>query len=373
MARPRTTTPAYRLHKATGLGVCTIEGRDFYLGKHGTEESRERFERLVTSWRAHGLPRQEKPVVQLQLTVGSLVARYLAHVEAERLYWKHGKPTAERLCMAVALRPLVRLFASKVAAEFGPADLLTVRNALCEPLPPPAAGESKLGRWHTGPIVRTSVNRHVDRIRRVFQWATMMQLVPATTWQALLAVPGMRRGQSDRVRESEPVLPVGAREVAVVLRRVRPLVAGMIRMQWLTGMRPGEVVQMRMRDIDRKADVWVFRPLRHKGEHLGKVREVMIGPKAQRVLEPFFRADPEAPMFPLHTSNYREAIREACREAGIEPWAPNRLRHAAGTRFRRALGIESARVALGHNDAGTTLIYAERDRRAAVEVARLHG
>jgi Phage integrase family len=46
-------------------------------------------------------------------------------------------------------------------------------------------------------------------------------------------------------------------------------------------------------------------------------------------------------------------------------WSPNRLRHSAATRVRRELGIEAARALLGHSDADTTTIYAERDLELA--------
>jgi hypothetical protein len=37
--------PAYRLHKPTGQAVVRIAGRDFYLGKHGTDASHEAYRR----------------------------------------------------------------------------------------------------------------------------------------------------------------------------------------------------------------------------------------------------------------------------------------------------------------------------------------
>ena len=42
--------PAYRLHKPTGQAVVRIDGRDFYLGKHGTDASHEAYRRLIAEW-----------------------------------------------------------------------------------------------------------------------------------------------------------------------------------------------------------------------------------------------------------------------------------------------------------------------------------
>ena len=43
-------TPSYRLHKPTGQAVVTLDGRDLYLGRHGSPESRTEYDRLVTEW-----------------------------------------------------------------------------------------------------------------------------------------------------------------------------------------------------------------------------------------------------------------------------------------------------------------------------------
>jgi integrase len=47
-------------------------------------------------------------------------------------------------------------------------------------------------------------------------------------------------------------------------------------------------------------------------------------------------------------------------------WHPNQLRHNAATRFRKAFGLDVARVILGHSSAAVTEIYAEVDREKAL-------
>ena len=37
--------PKYRLHKGTGQALVQIDGRRIYLGKHGTERSRQKYRR----------------------------------------------------------------------------------------------------------------------------------------------------------------------------------------------------------------------------------------------------------------------------------------------------------------------------------------
>ena len=53
-------TPSYRLHKPSGQAVVTLNGKDFYLGKHGTPESRAEYDRFLAEWLAAG--RQLTPV-----------------------------------------------------------------------------------------------------------------------------------------------------------------------------------------------------------------------------------------------------------------------------------------------------------------------
>ena len=52
-ARPP-RTPSYREHKPSGQAVVTLGGRDVYLGKHGTPESRAEYDRVIAEWLANG-------------------------------------------------------------------------------------------------------------------------------------------------------------------------------------------------------------------------------------------------------------------------------------------------------------------------------
>lgn len=42
--------PNYRKHKATGQAVVTINGKDFYLGRHGTAASKKAYDRLIAQY-----------------------------------------------------------------------------------------------------------------------------------------------------------------------------------------------------------------------------------------------------------------------------------------------------------------------------------
>ena len=54
-------------------------------------------------------------------------------------------------------------------------------------------------------------------------------------------------------------------------------------------------------------------------------------------------------------------------------WAPNQLRHSAGTEVRHRFGLEAAQVVLGHAHANVTEIYAEKNVQRAAEIMRAIG
>ena len=75
--------PSYRLHKARGCAVVTINGKNRYLGKYNSPESYEKYARLIAQWEANG---EAPPIgtcgeVRLELTVSELVLRYLEHAQ----------------------------------------------------------------------------------------------------------------------------------------------------------------------------------------------------------------------------------------------------------------------------------------------------
>lgn len=47
MPRQKNAIPRMRLHKATGQAVVTIDGKDFYLGTHGKDETLIRYRRMI--------------------------------------------------------------------------------------------------------------------------------------------------------------------------------------------------------------------------------------------------------------------------------------------------------------------------------------
>src|SRR4051812_22353071 len=81
--------PSYRRHKPSGQAVVTLNGRDFYLGTHGTKVSKSLYDRLIAEWLQQG--RQVAATAAEPVTVAILCARYLKFAQA--YYRKDGECT----------------------------------------------------------------------------------------------------------------------------------------------------------------------------------------------------------------------------------------------------------------------------------------
>jgi integrase len=298
------TLPTYRLHTATGQAVVRLPGgTSHYLGKFGSPPSRQKYDAIIAEWIAAGRPTGgiRRPA---ELTVVDLVLRYDDHAKA---YYGEANPKRGEIGgIRMALRIVRKLYGRMPAAEFGPLCMIAVREQFV------AAGWS-----------RKFINHQVNRVRRMFRWAVQLELVPASEKiNGLASVEALKRGKT-RAREMPPVRPVEDSLVDAVLPRCSPPVAAMVRLQRLTGMRPGEVCMMRGVDLDLNADtsstgeppLWVYRPQRHKTEHHGLTREIWLGPREQEVLRPFLRTNLAAPIFsPADAMAWHKERRRAARK-----------------------------------------------------------
>jgi integrase len=380
--------PTLRHHKPSGQAFVELNGKRFYLGVHGRAETQQRYLATVAEWLANG---RELPGSPEEFTITELCLAYWRY--AKQWYRRpDGRPTSTLGEIKLTLKALRRLYGSTTAATFGPKALRAIQS-----------------QFVRHGLSRSTVNSRTAVIKRAFKWAAGRELVAASAWHALQAVEGLRQGRSE-AKEGKKVLPVEQKAVEATLPHLSPMVSTMVMLQWLTGMRPGEVCAMTPNDIDQREGVWVYRPAQHKNAHRGHRREVMIGPKAQLLVKPFLNRASDQPLFspqeseqwhrqrrtlqrktPTNQGNtvgsnrknnpqrrpgtrydantYRRAIERGCERAGIPYWQPNQLRHSAATRLRASHGLEVAALALGHSSALITeAVYAERDVTKLMEV-----
>jgi len=393
----RNSDPSYRRQRekhGADRAFVELDGKRHHLGDYGTDESRERYHRLLLAWRSGTIHRDGSPD---DLSIVELCARFRAY--ADGYYRKaDGTPTGEAANFAPVISALREACAALPVAEFGPIEFKAVRQVFID-------------RRNC----RNVVNASMRRVRQIVKWGVGGGLVPGAVLEPLRAVAPLKRGRTEGVRETPKVRPVSPEHVGAIREHVSRQVGALIQLQLLTAGRPGELVSLRARDFDRSGDVWVYCPADHKGDHREHDRQLYFGPQAQDVLRPFLEGRPlDAPLFspreaeqerllrrraerrtPLAHGNapgrnrkrkptrtpaeeydvasYRRAIHRACERAGIPPWNPHRLRHSAGTEVRKRYGLEVSRAVLGHRSVTVSQIYAEQDAKAAAEVARRIG
>jgi integrase len=156
----------------------------------------------------------------------------------------------------------------------------------------------------------------------------------------------------------------------------------------------------------------------HKTAHIeradgnAEVKILPIGPRAQAILKPWLRDNPDEFLFqpcearaaqyarrrkdrktPLWQSHvdaqarkkketpkraprdhydrhsYGHAVKRAAQKAGVPHWHPHQLKHTCSTDVRKNFGAEAAQVFVGHSKLSTTEIYAERDWQKIEQIA----
>jgi integrase len=406
--------PGYRLHKASGQAIVTLSGRDYYLGAHGSPESRKKYNRLLAEY----LASDKSPSFGIspeELNVNQVLVGFLKHAKQ---YYKANKKTEYGHYIRI-MRKLKKLYGDLPANAFGPVQYKAIRQTLLD---------ADLARYY--------INSSMKRIVRIFRWASGEGLIPASLPATLKDIEPLKLGRS-KARETEAIKPVADEVVDATLPFLPPVVRSMVEFQQLVGCRPGEVCLIKPSMINRTSDVWEIRLSKHKGAWRGRSRTIYVGKRAQEILLPYLLRNPDDHCFrpwesekkrrevehdarvtPLNQGNkpgskrrkrragllppvkrkpgqfydagsYGKAIARACLKAFPPPeglsesqiqdwndahrWTPNQLRHSVATKVRQSDGLDAAATILGHSELGVTQVYAEADRAKAIEVVRRIG
>ena len=195
--------PCYCLHRPSGKAVVRLNGRDHYIGPHGSEESRAEYDRVIAEWLASGrrfesaAPTAEKPTI----SVNEILLAFLDFTER---YYRDGKDVSKEVVnFKLALRPLKQLYGHTAADRFGPLALKALRQHMID----------------VQDLCRKEVNKRIGRIKRVFKWAVSEELIPPLFFEGLRTVEGLRVGRTT-ARENAPVKPVDDVTVETTLKFV---------------------------------------------------------------------------------------------------------------------------------------------------------
>jgi len=293
-------TPNYRQRKGYDQALVTLtdsvtkKRRDYWLGVFNSPESRERYHRVIAEWEANARRLPDPDFDRPAKATASSHAGGPSVDDVALRFWRCAQANY-RPREARSFRPVLRLLrqmdGTTPACDFGPNRLRLVREAMVtgdESADPPRS-----------PWSRSHINQQVQKIRRIFKWAASHEMIPASVHQALATVEPLKRGRS-AARESAKVTPAPMELVEAARPFMNRQVRAIVDLQLFTGARPGELIGMRVIDLDMDTseNVWTYQPTWHKNAHHGADRTIYIGPKAQAVIRPFLSDRAlDAPLF----------------------------------------------------------------------------
>ena len=253
MPRPRNSIPKYSVDK-NGRAFTKVCGRFISLGRDDDPESKRKYA-AVLSTHASGRDASTSHVEKKKsVSVAELCLKFRTD-ELPRF------SLAEQFCQRTAIRVLRQLFGETPVSEFGPLRLRVVRQAMVDGNPDlkDADGKPKPRK----PWSRQTVNRQVKRLQAVFRWGVSWEMVPESVAASLSTIRILNAGETEAA-ESVPRRSVSQSDIEAVRKQLKPLHRDVLDLLTLTGARPGELIGLKMKDINRTGDIWRADLTNHK-------------------------------------------------------------------------------------------------------------
>ena len=348
MARQPNPIPKYTLHSSGRARIYFNTQYRYLPGDYNSPESRQAFYELCEvihatgDWPVEVVP--EKP-----LTVTELGIRYLAWCVT--YYGQNDKGRTEAVNLRYAIDAMADLYGSRMASDFGPPQLKTVRKSLI-----------KKGQ------VRRTVNKRATQIVACFKWACEEGLVEPDVWQRLSAVKPIAPGREGAV-DNPVVEPVTDSQYELALPYLPAGVKIAIQVQRLTGMRSKELLSMRPQDCDMSREHWIYRLEKHKTEKFIGVAFVLIPAPAVELLLACMPKSFCDRWFTWSVGHQQKSVARACLSAGVPHWYPHQLRHNLATEINEKLNLEAAQKVLRHTDPRMTRRYSKETVDGLLHVA----
>ena len=395
---PKLTKRLPKYCKLNQYAVVYQNGKPVYLGLHGSPESKVAYSRFIAEIQANqvfSLTKEERAI-----TICELTAAFLDHAKLTL------DSTGYSFYRVIIFDFLDKLYGDgTVVSDFTPRCLKLVREEMI--------------RSHR--FCRNILNRCVNCIVTIFGWGVGEELVPETTWRALKAVKALSEGHPDTFdhKEREPVPDDVIRRT---LPFMPPTLRTMVMLQRILGVRPNEIFNMRVGDIDttRRNGLWYYEPEAYKtSRFIGKI-VFPLGKPEQELLAPYLKGkkSEDAVFSPRAAMAERNAEKRASRKTKITPsqearnaeravnpkeyrefynrdsyrravenaivkgnkslpddqqiphWFPYLLRNSAATAIESEVGLDEAQAQLGHKTADMTRRYSKAQLRIREELAR---
>lgn len=383
--------PTLHVKKGSRYCYCKVAGRQHWFGHEGDPETQRRFAEWLAEFLANGRRVPNTKADADSFRVADVFAEFLEH--AATIYSDGALENVKR-----AIEPVLLDFGQLPVAKFGVSCLEKVQQDLAD-----------------AALCRATIRARMNAIRRVFRWGEKRRLVPMGTWEHLRTLEHVRPGRT-KATESRIVVAAEWRHVQPALNYLSTPLRAAALLQWHAGLRPGEVLALTGAQLDRSGPVWVYRPKQHKGLWKGRERTIRFGPKAQEILRPLLKLDPNAALISprdalaeqkaekartrrtkvqpsqqkraeeraanpklevaefYDVNTYARAVLRACDRADVPRWSPHQLRHACAARLFEKGEFEAARAVLGHSRLDMTRHYAKSaDARLASDAMLRNG
>ena len=221
------------------------------------------------------------------VSVGQLVDKYLEWIRQYLPPRRNGSPHPD-MERVQRLDRFLQSYRDWPVDEFGPDELGTVQEAMVEY----RYFKSKSHDEAVG-YTRQSINQVIKHVHKIWQWGIGREITTEAQAQRLKEVRSLRAGQTSAKDNPRRVL-ISEEEFEKVTQNLTTVVADMLRLIWLTAMRPSEVCRMRPFDIIRDdPECWIYIPGRdvsqvgdHKTAHHRRVRAITLTAKSQEILRP---------------------------------------------------------------------------------------
>jgi integrase len=369
-------------------------GKRIYHGVWGTPEAEKSYKRFIAALvEGSDLPTQMEK--NSDVLVSELAANFLDGIET-----RMDKDAVVMFNQAVGY--LAELYGELAVNDFSPKKLKAVRSLMIK----------------AGTLCRNQINRYTGYIKRIFAWGVEEEVVESSVSLAIKAVKNLRKDEEGTFDHPEKE-DVPCWVVAATLPFLAPVVAAMVQIQWMLGMRPSEVFNMRVGDIDqsRGNGLWYYAPGSYKtGAYVGKM-VFPLGKSVQRLLVPYLdgkkptdsifsprqamkeraaeaRSNRKTKLTPSQRerdakralsrattvgefydrSSYRRAVKYAIQKGNrhgvkIPHWTPYLLRNSAATEIELEHGLDKAQAQLGHKTANMTKRYSKAQLRQREKLA----
>ena len=402
--KPMKRPPKLCRNKKKNFAYVYLNRKQVYLGKWGTEETQSAYDHFLLNWaKSQNEPQQQQPKdPRVGFTVTEIAVAYVAEYKERPVKNRSDLKTFLRIANRIAV-----LFPQREADSFRIRDLEILRDSF--------QNEGFKRNGEEQKHSRTYLNKLISRTKTMFSWGVSKEMVSAETVARLKFLQPLRKG---RTTAPEPrqrhIIP--SEDYKAVLKFLPAYYKDIIEILNLTGMRPSEICNMKVSEIEKTKNVWIYRPSSHKTAYQGNNRIIPIGKKAQKFLKRHLskrteeeyvftparamkscwdakRAKRKTPVQPSQRKRaeerkgkyvkYREQINPttigrvvstACKKAIAakkisQSWTPYDLRHTAITNVRTKYGAETAQHFAGHSNLDTQRIYDHSALDAASKVA----